>query len=363
MSSTNRRKVIPGSDIISAFLAGRMIGKEAITMKPKRAFDLLILGGGIAGMTAAIFAARANIKTAIIEEKICGGLANWAKNVENFPSHVSINGMELVERVHAQVEQLGVEVDEAAVVERLELGDPLKIVETGEYLYTGKAIILATGRNPIQLKIETECDHIHYCSVCDGSAYAGKQVLVVGGGNSGFDESLYLLSLGVARVVMVEALDSCGASEITQAKLRAYSDVDIRTSTFVAALMKEGNGVRVTLENMRSGSRESIYVDGVFVFIGQKPNTSLFHGSVDLDENGYIVAGSNMETNVPGVYAAGDVVQKNYRYLTTAMADGTIAALAAEKYLRSHDIELIANNRVASSPLSEALGSGKESQK
>jgi thioredoxin reductase (NADPH) len=162
MSSTNRRKVIPGSDIISAFLAGRMIGKEAITMKPKRPFDLLILGGGIAGMTAAIFAARANIKTAIIEEKICGGLANWAQNVENFPSHVSINGMELVERVHAQVEKLGVEVDEAAVVERLELGDPLKIVETGEYLYTGKAIILATGRNPIQLKIETECDHIHF---------------------------------------------------------------------------------------------------------------------------------------------------------------------------------------------------------
>lgn len=304
-------------------------------MKPTKAFDLLILGGGIAGMTAAIFAARANIKTAIVEEKICGGLANWTNNVENFPSHVSINGMELMERVLAQVENLGVEVDQAAEVGRLELGGPIKTVETGEYLYTGRAIILATGRHPIKLKVETDCAHIHYCSVCEGSAYAGKKVLVVGGGNSGFDESLYLLSLGVAEIVMVEALDSCCASETTQAKLCNYCNVDIRTSTFVAALANEGNGCRVTLENVHSGKRESLYADGVFVFIGQKPNTSLFHGLVDLDSYGYVIAGPNMETNVPGVYAAGDVVQKDYRYLTTAMADGTIAALAVEKYLRA----------------------------
>jgi len=178
-------------------------------MKPTRALDLIILGGGIAGMTAAIFAARPNMKTAIVEEKICGGLANWTNNVENFPSHVSINGMELMERVLAQVEKLGVEVDQAAEVVRLELDGPLKTVETGEYLYTGKAIILATGRQPIKLKMETDCAHIHYCSVCNGSAYAGKKVLVIGGGNSGFDESLYLLSLVVAEIVMVEALAVC----------------------------------------------------------------------------------------------------------------------------------------------------------
>jgi thioredoxin reductase (NADPH) len=319
-------------------------------MKPTRSFDLLILGGGIAGMTAAIFAARSNIKTAIIEEKICGGLANWTNNVENFPSHVSINGMELMERVHAQVENLGVDVDQAAEVLRLDLSGPLKTVETGEYLYTGRAIILATGRQPVRLQMETDCDHVHYCSVCDGSAYVGKQVLVVGGGNSGFDESLYLLSLGVAKIVMVEALDSCGASETTQAKLRAYSDIDIKTSTFVRALTKEGNGVRVTLENVHSGRRESIYVDGIFVFIGQKPNTGLFHGIVNLDANGYVIAGLNMETDVPGVYAAGDVVQKSYRYLTTAMADGTIAALAAEKYIRATIENEVQATRVIADP-------------
>lgn len=286
-------------------------------------------------MTAAIFAARANMKTAIVEEKVCGGLANWTNSVENFPSHVSINGMELMERVLAQVQNLGVDVDQAAEVVRLDLSGPFKTVETGEYLYTGKAIILATGRQPVRLQVETDCDHIHYCSVCDGSAYAGKKVLAVGGGNSGFDESLYLLSLGVAEIIIVEALDSCCASETTQDKLRTYSNVDIRTRTCVTAVANEGNGCRVTLENLRCGVRESIYADGVFVFIGQKANTELFHGLVNLDAHNYIITGPNRETNVHGVYAAGDVVQKNYRYLTTAMADGNIAALAAEKYIRA----------------------------
>ncbi|HSR10387.1 MAG TPA: NAD(P)/FAD-dependent oxidoreductase [Thermodesulfobacteriota bacterium] len=304
-------------------------------MKPTRSFDLLILGGGVAGMTAAIFAARANLKAAIVEEKVCGGLANWTNRVENFPSHVSINGMELMERVQAQVRNLGVEVDEAAEVTRLELRGSAKMIETNETRYRGKAIILATGRQPIHLPVETDSDRIHYCSVCDGSAYAGKKVLVVGGGNSGFDESLYLLSLGVAEIILVEALDRCCAGETTQASLRSRRNVVIRTDTCVTAVVKEGSGCRVALENTRFGSREGLFVDGIFVFIGQKPNTDLYAGQVDLDTDRYVITGPDRETNVPGVYAAGDVVQKSHRYLTTAMADGTIAALAAERYIRA----------------------------
>ncbi|MDA8216265.1 MAG: NAD(P)/FAD-dependent oxidoreductase [Dehalococcoidales bacterium] len=303
-------------------------------MKPTKEFDLLILGGGIAGMTAAIFAARANLKTAIIEERACGGLANWTNTVENFPSHISINGMELMERVRDQVENLGVLIDEAVEVEGLEVAGAVKKVETEDSVYTGKAIILATGRQPIRLNLESDSERIHYCSVCDGSAYAGKKVLVVGGGNSGFDESLYLLSLGVTEILMVEALDYCCATESTQAKLRAHSNVTIKTSTRVAAIKKGDGGCRVTLEHGGPGETESVHVDGVFVFIGQKANTKMFRGLVKLDSHGYIVAGPKRETDVPGVYAAGDVVQKDYRYLTTAMSDGTIAALAAEKYIR-----------------------------
>lgn len=304
-------------------------------MKAKKFFDILILGGGIAGMTAAIFAARANLKSIIIEKKVCGGLANWASKIENFPGYISINGIELMEKVRTQVENLGVEIDEAAVVEGIKLEESFKQVETSEYLYIGKAIIIATGRNPIQLNINTDCDHIiHYCAVCDGSAYIGKQILVVGGGDSGFDESLYLLSLGVEKIVLVEKLSRCSASEVSQGKFLSNPNVEIRTSTVVKEVIKEGKGARARLEDLLSGRIDSVYVDGIFVFMGQKPNTELFRGILDLDENGYIMTGADMETNVPGVFAAGDVIKKKYRYLTTAMAEGAIAGLAAEKYLR-----------------------------
>ena len=304
-------------------------------MKPSKSYDLTILGGGIAGMTAAIFAARANLSTLIVEEHACGGLANWTNTVENFPSHISINGMELMERVQEQVRHLGVAIDEAAEIERLDLAGPVKTVETAEWLYNSRAVILATGREPIRLRLESDSERIHYCSVCDGSAYKGKKVLVVGGGNSGFDESLYLMSLGVSGILMVEFLDSCCAAETTQARLRRHGGVEIRCFTQVTAIAKEGQGCRVTLLDRASGETSSVWVDGVFVFIGQKANTQALRGIVELDPQGYILAGPNRETNLAGVYAAGDVVQKDYRYLTTAMADGTIAALAAEKYLRS----------------------------
>jgi thioredoxin reductase (NADPH) len=170
--------------------------------------------------------------------------------------------------------------------------------------------------------------------VCDGAAYAGKKVLVVGSGNSGFDESLYLLSLGVSEIVMVEAMGNCCASESTQAKLGSHCNVSIKTSTCVTEISEDGNGCRVALENLKCQKHDTVCVDGIFVFIGQCANTHMFRGIIDLDENGYILTGPNKETNVPGVYAAGDVVQKKYRYLTTAMSDGTIAALSATTYIR-----------------------------
>jgi thioredoxin reductase (NADPH) len=221
-----------------------------------------------------------------------------------------------------------------AEVERLDLTNSLKTVVTEGAIYSGKAIILATGRQPIRLKLETNCERIHYCSVCDGAAYAGKQVLVVGGGNSSFDESLYLLSLGVSEIVMVEAMENCCACESTQAKLGSHCNVSIKTSTCVTGISEDGNGCRVTLENLKCKEHDTVCVDGIFVFIGQCANTHMFHGIIDLDENGYILTGPNRETNVPGVFAAGDVVQKKYRYLTTAMSDGTIAALSAATYIR-----------------------------
>ena len=181
-------------------------------MKPENHFDLIVLGGGIAGMTAAIYAARANVSTVIIETLVCGGLVNSTYLVENFPSYPTIHGMDLMEKVQDQVTNLGVEIDQMAEIVTVDITGDTKSVETEESIYTGKAIIVVTGREPTKLDIDTECEEIHYCSVCDGSHYKGKTVLVVGGGNSGFDEALYLLSLGVEQIVLIEVMDRFFAS-------------------------------------------------------------------------------------------------------------------------------------------------------
>ncbi len=286
-------------------------------------------------MTAAIYTARANLSTAIIEKEVCGGLVNSTHVVENFPSYPSINGMELMEKTLEQVEALGVEVEQVAEINSLKLTEEIKTVETEEGIYNGKAIILATGRVPIPLPIETDCEQIHYCSVCDGTAYKGKKVLIVGGGNSGFDEALYLLSLGVEQITIIEMMDRFFASQSTQDKVADKAQIRARTSTRIKELVEEGKLKGVILEDAESGETESLDVDGIFVFIGQKPNNDLFADTVFLDKAGYIVTGDSMETNLKGVFSAGDINQKAYRQITTAMADGTIAALSAEKYIRS----------------------------
>lgn len=303
-------------------------------MKPEKNFDIIILGGGPAGMTAAIYTARANLATVIVEKEVCGGLVNSTYQVENFPSYIAINGMELMEKVQEQVRNLGVEVEEVAEITGVDITTDVKRVETEEGIYTAKAIILATGREPVKLDMETDCEEIHYCSVCDGSDYKGKNVLVVGGGNSGFDESLYLLSLGIKKITLIEVLDRFFASRTTQDRLAQFSQVTTKTSTRIKKIICEDKLQSVILENVKSGGTEKVDADGIFVYMGQKPNTELFKDVITLDVNGFIIADGNMETNLKGVYAAGDVIQKDYRQITTAMADGTIAALSAEKYIR-----------------------------
>jgi len=304
-------------------------------LKPEKHFDVIILGGGIAGMTAAIYTARANLCTVIIDTMICGGLVNSTHLIENVPSYISIHGMELMEKVQEQVLNLGVKTDQMAEITSLDITTDVKKVETEEYIYTGKAIILATGREPVKLDVETDCEDIYYCAICDGSDYKGKKVLVVGGGNSGFDEALYLLSLGVQHLTLIEVADRFIASQTAQDKLAQFRHVAVKTSTRIKELVKGDKLQSVILENVQTGKTEKLDVDGVFVYMGQKPNTALFKDVVTLDDDGFILADIGMETNIKGVYTAGDVVQKSYRQITTAMADGTVAALSAEKFIRS----------------------------
>lgn len=304
-------------------------------MKPFKKYDLLILGGGPGGMTAAIYAARANLQVALIESNICGGLVNSTHVVENFPSYKSIHGMALMEKVTDQVAALGVVVDEVAEVIDLCLMEDVKTIETEEYVYQAQAVILATGRKPIRLEADTaDCEQVHYCAICDGSAYKGKRVLIVGGGNSGFDEACYLNTLGVDQICLIEKMDRFFASQSIQEQLLSYDNVTATTSTEVVELVGEERLKAVRLKDCCSGNIRTEEVDGIFVYMGQEPNTELFADSVTLDKDGYIVANEDMETNIAGVFAAGDVRCKRWRQITTAMADGTIAALNAERFLR-----------------------------
>lgn len=207
-------------------------------MKENRTVDVLIIGGGIAGMTAAIYLARANVRTVILEKAICGGLCNYTYVVENFPSYPTIHGMDLMQKVREHVDYLKVPVDEVCEIERLDIGGSEKIVETDEAVYRGTAVIVATGRKPILLDVPGG-EAVHYCSVCDGTAYTNKRVLVVGGGNSGFDESLYLMRLGVRHITLVEAMDRFFAAQSAQDELLKQDSVDAKKNTKVVEILSE----------------------------------------------------------------------------------------------------------------------------
>ena len=295
--------------------------------------DIIIIGGGPAGMTAAIYGARANLRTAILERRVCGGLVNTTHVVENFPSHSRINGEELMEKVRDQVESLGVAIHEVVEIESVSLAGDIKTVVTDEGEFSAPVVILATGRTPKPLPVETDCEQVHYCAICDGSAYKGRSVLVVGGGNSGVEESLYLLSLGVDRIVLIEEMDHLLASESAQQQLTACSNVEIMTSTRIQEIRDNGRLERVFLYDAATDATLERQVDGIFVYIGQEPKTDLFEGQVDLDPAGYVLADEDRRTSLPGVFAAGDVVGKKYRQIVTAVSDGAIAALAAVEYL------------------------------
>lgn len=297
------------------------------------AYNTIIIGGGVCGMTAAIYAARAGLRTAILEKEVCGGLVNYTHLVENYPSYPAIHGMELMEKVRAHVEQLPVDIHEIDAVESVKLDGPVKLIHTGGgEEYQAGTVIIATGRTPRRLAVKTDFENVHYCSVCDGTAYKGKEILVIGGGNSGFDESLYLAGLGVARIHIIEAFPACIADAVTQERARRTGKITVSTSTELVAVEPLPDGrARVTLQGEKGPVSEE--TDGIFCFMGQVPNTEIFKDVLEL-ENGYIKTDGNMETGIPGVFAAGDVIVKNFRQITTAMGDATIAALQAARYLR-----------------------------
>jgi thioredoxin reductase (NADPH) len=243
--------------------------------------------------------------------------------------------MDLMALMVEQAESFGAELLEAVEIQGVTLDKEVKTVVTDEGEFTANALVIATGREPRALGLDIDCEEVHYCAICDGSLYKGKGVIVVGGGNSGVEESFYLLDQGVEHITLLEKENRLFASQTAQEKLFADPRVDVMVSTEIVDLEinKALRSVHVKTEG--DSEQKSIPAQGIFVYLGQDPSTSLFDGVVDLDNNGYIKADENMKTNIAGVFSAGDVNQKTYRQITTAVSDGTIAALGAQEYIRN----------------------------
>ncbi|WP_303104773.1 NAD(P)/FAD-dependent oxidoreductase [uncultured Mitsuokella sp.] len=298
--------------------------------------DVVIIGAGMAGLTAALYAGRSNLSTIVLENELVGGQIANAAGIENYPGFMSVKGGDLMATVQAQAEAVGVVVDEFDLVKRVDLAAVPKIVETEEHIYEAKTVILATGmkrrKMPLPEAARYEDRGIHYCELCDGHMYQDKVIVVMGGGNAAVDAANYLTRYA-KKLYLIHRSD-LRADEVSQKRLYANSAVTVMLQTEITALAGENRLEVIQVLHKDTGKSEELPADAIFVNIGVVPNTELFRGQIRLTESGRIPAGEDCRTEIPGVFAAGDVREKEIRQLTTAAADGTTAALLAERYIR-----------------------------
>ena len=300
-------------------------------------YDIIIVGGGPAGLTAALYALRAGKTALIIEKNAFGGQITWSPKVENFPTIESISGTELADRLMEQTMKQGAEM-ELDEVTAIELDGDVKRVKTefgGEF--EAKTVIIATGARPRMLGVEREAELVGsgvcFCAVCDGAFYKGRPVAVNGGGNSALQDAM-LLSDTCSRVYLVHRRDSFrGEAKLVEA-LREKENVEFVLNSSITALHGETELTGITVTD-KMGNERKIAVDGLFVAIGHAPDNGIFAGLIDLDAGGYADSGEDCMTKTPGVFVAGDCRKKSVRQLTTAAADGSAAALAACSYIDS----------------------------
>ena len=296
--------------------------------------DIVIIGGGPAGLTAATYACRAGKSVLVIEKSAFGGQITWSPRVENFPGFVSVSGVELGDKLLEQAMAQGAEVELEEVTEiRREGGCFRALCESGAS-FEGRALILATGARPRPLGVEREEELVGsgvcYCAVCDGAFYAGRPVAVCGGGNSALQDAL-LLSESCSRVWLIHRRDSFRGEQKLVEALRQRENVEFVLNAAVTELLGEEELRGLVLE--QEGQRREIAVDGLFVAIGHRPDNTAFASLLELDGAGYAASAEDCLTATPGLFVAGDCRQKSVRQLTTAAADGAVAALAAVNYL------------------------------
>lgn len=297
-------------------------------------FDIAIIGGGPAGLAAAVYAGRSGRKTAVFEKFCPGGQLSSAGLVENYPGVSQISGPELAQRLLEQAKRSGAELIYEEVTNAA-LSSGKKLIYTSKNTYAAYAVIIAAGAFPKRLDVPGEARltgrGVSYCAHCDGALYRGKTVIVAGGGNSAAGDAAYLSGI-CERVYLVYRGNTLRAGAAAADKLR-FSGADIALNSRIIRINGENHVSGVELESTASGEITHIECSAVFIAIGRSPDSTLFRGQLRLDSGGYIIAGEDGNTGLPGVFAAGDIRTKNMRQIVTAAADGAVCAAAAEKYL------------------------------
>lgn len=309
-------------------------------------YDVVIVGGGPAGLTAAIYTGRASLRTLVLEKGLPGGQIAQTEEVENYPGFPEpIPGMELAQRMVQQAEKFGarIEMEEVEAIEQGERAHEYPFTVRGySGTYRARSVILATGANPKRLNVPGE-EHfwgkgVSTCATCDGFFYRGKKVVVVGGGDAAVEEGLFLTKFA-EEVTLIHRRDTLRANKVAQARAFANPKMNFIWDTAVEEIEGEGQVTGVRLKNLKTGEVSEMPTDGVFIFIGHVPNTDFVQGTVALREDGYVEVTDEIYTSVPLLFAAGDVSDYVYRQLATSVGAGTRAAMSAERALAALEVE------------------------
>jgi thioredoxin reductase (NADPH) len=305
----------------------------------EKIYDMIVVGGGPGGYTAALYAARAGMQVAVVEKLAAGGQMAQTHQVDNYPGFEDgIDGIDLADKMQDQAHRFGAETIYAQV-EHLELEAVPKTVHTDQGDYFAKTVVIATGANPRKLGLPMEQEFtgrgVHYCAACDGMFYRGNTVVVVGGGNTAAADALALSRIA-QKVYVVHRRDTLRATKLYHKPLLEAKNVEFLWNSAITALEGDGRLSGVVVKDLQNGQERFLEVNGLFVSIGRVPATALVEGQLQLDQAGYIQAGENTESSLPGVYAVGDVRSKQVRQIVTAVADGAVAAHAAESYLSQY---------------------------